>query len=88
MRLLCKCGKCLTEDLYQVNPKYNKDGRTTNNKMFDKGTKEVVEYINLKGEKCEDVWYERGNFKKGVSLLILELLKKIGIGLNTISQVI
>lgn len=48
MRLLCKCGKCLTEDLYQVNPKYNKDGRTTNNRMFNKGTKELIEYTNLK----------------------------------------
>lgn len=66
MKLLCKCGKCLTEDLYQINPKYNKDGRTTNNRMFNKGTKEIIEYTNLKGEKCEDVWYERGKFKKGI----------------------
>ena len=66
MKLLCKCGKCLTEDLYQVNPKYNKDGRTTNNKMFDKGTKEIVETTNYKGEQVEYPWYEGGKFKRGI----------------------
>lgn len=66
MKLHCRCGKCLTEDLYPVNPKYDKQGRTTNNKMFEK-TKEVKYYdTNEEGDPVQEVYESHGRFKKGI----------------------
>jgi len=80
MKLSCKkCNKLLTEDLYLVNPKYNK-GVTTNNKMFDKGKHVEVVYLSEVGQWKEvtgdssgieisgerETYFERGRFKKGI----------------------
>lgn len=66
MILRCKCGKYLTEDLYPVNPKYNKHGYTTNSKMFEKSTEEECYTTDEKGDPVQEVYTQKGRFKKGI----------------------
>lgn len=66
MKLHCRCGKCLTEDLYPVNPKYDKQGRTTNNKMFEKSIEEECYTTNENGDPVQEIYTHHGRFKKGI----------------------